>query len=330
MTSRTIVRAVAAGILLQATAALAQVDLAQPPGRRIVDGVVAGAHAGLQLDRGDLNGDINNKELVVAAPNWSSDTGRVYVIFGWVKKAGDFDLNSADVTLTGAAAGDLFGRGTAVGFVRTVEQPLITLQTTPRDLVIGAPGAFGGKGAVYLFDSPIASGTTLSTANASLTIIGRPGDQLGRGLGTADLNHDGYREIVAGAPGNNRAYVVDAHTAHGTIDLSTSTPLSTLTAPGIGTVFYGGDVTGDGIQDIALGAPTANSSAGAVYVLKGRGSSAEWPAAVDLPTAADGVFVGANANDQAGASLWIARVDSDTVLDLVIGAPGVSALGRTS
>src|SRR6476661_7300309 len=95
----------AAALLLVTSRADAQVNLAQALGRQLIDGADAGATVGTRLDRGDLNGDINNIDLVVGAPNWSSGQGRVYVQFGWLNRSDDFAISGVSVTLTGGSAG---------------------------------------------------------------------------------------------------------------------------------------------------------------------------------------------------------------------------------
>ena len=78
-------------------------------------------------------------------------------------------------------------------------------------------------------------------------------------LATGDLNFDGYREIIIGAPGNGRIYVIlGGPGLSGTIDLSVTAPIRTYSAPGIGSVLTSGDVTGDNIYDVVAGAPSQN------------------------------------------------------------------------
>ena len=63
-------------------------------------------------------------------------------------------------------------------------------------------------------------------------MIGAPGDQLGTTLATADLNNDGYREIVIGAPGTNRVYVIRGGPRCRARGTSTVTPASmTISLP---------------------------------------------------------------------------------------------------
>jgi hypothetical protein len=81
-----------------------------------------------------------------------------------------------------------------------------------------------------------------------------------------------------------------------------------------------GDVTGDGIADIILGAQH-NLGAGAAYVVKGR---AGFPATLDLGTEADAVFPGTHHEGGAGSSVDVADFDGDGLRDIVIGASQAS------
>jgi hypothetical protein len=308
--------------LVPALAAAQTVNLSSPDARQLVDGVVSGAQLGTRLERGDVSGDIHNRDLIATAPSYSSNTGRVYVFFGWISTVGNFLASAAQVTITGAAPGDLFGASAKAGLIRNSEPLFPADPTTARDLVVGAPGADGGKGKVYVFAGPLGSAATMTTANAVFTITGAAGDNLGLHIETTDLNGDRFREVVIAA--NHKVYVVDVHNAAGaTLDLGTQAPLVTLT--GFTTVSAmvgrGGDVNRDTLQDLALGDANAAGGAGVVYVVKGKSAGQVWPATVDVTTGADAQFTGQRIGDHAGSSLWSADVDGDRTSDLVIGAP---------
>ncbi len=319
--------------ILASTAAAQPFDLAAPTARQIVSGSQANGRAGTWLDVGDVSGDIHNKDLIVGMPDFDAARGEVRILFGWVPERGDFSLEGAQVIITGATAGDRFGYRTNAGFVTTQEtRP----ESHARDLLVGAPGALGGRGEVYLFAGPLNSGVTLTTGDAAFRILGAPGDQLGSAVETADLNGDGFREIIVGAPGNGRVYVIDYHNAGSSSrDLAIQPANQTISGAGIGHVLAAGDLTGDSLFDVMIGAPTVNNGAGAVYVLHGSLTGSPLTPTVSLPGGAHSTFHGLDAGDNAGSSLWIKEdgdFDGDGVWDLLIAAhdgdgPGNSRVG---
>jgi hypothetical protein len=299
--------ATAALVLVVSIAHAQDIDLSQGGADQIWRGTVAGANAGRWLDAGPLSPGDNRRDLVIGAPGNASVAGKMYVIFAGPVPTGDLSLASANVVISGSSAGDQFGASAAVG-------PINVLSTNmTSNLAVGAPGALGGRGAVYLFSTPMSAGA-LTTANAVFIVEGAAGDQLGAALATADIDNDGYREIVIGAPGNNRVYVIKGSaTLSGTHNLALTAANFVINGTGIGRVLQAGDLTNDGVYEIVIGSPVM----GAVYLLTGT-----YPTVSNLPADADAVFSGIDIGDAAGASLRIADLDADGVRDLVIGAPG--------
>src|SRR5260370_331925 len=83
-----------------------------------------------------------------------------------------------------AAMGDEFGASAGAGMIVRRE----TVPLPPRDLVVGAPGAFSGNGAVYLFPGPFPLGDRRDASAATLRIIGGSGDRLGSNIIAVDLD----------------------------------------------------------------------------------------------------------------------------------------------
>jgi hypothetical protein len=278
----------------------------------ILHGVGTGGRAGQWLDQGPLSQDRNRRDLIIGSPGGPGVVGRVYVMFGGPIPSGDVSLSTAaHVQIDGATAGDRFGQATAAGNVVSLET------SASRDLVIGAPASLNNRGIVYVFRGNLTAGSHLTTASAVVRIIGDFGDELGASLATGDLNNDGVREIIIGAPGTSRIYVINGSTAlSGTIDLSNQAASFALSGVGLGAVLTAGDVTGDGIYDLIIGAPAAN----AAYMVRGR--TGAFPSVMLLPSAADAVFSGVESGDRAGAAVRILDLDDDGRKDLAIGAPG--------
>jgi hypothetical protein len=295
-------------------------------------GTLANAAAGSSLDQGALSSD-GRRDLIIGAPGVNTDAGKVFVIFGGDIPTGNLSLTSADVVFHGASASDRFGTSTAAGNILTTEE-----SDDSRDLLIGAPGVPGSAGAVYLFaaGAGFPEGAVRRAANAGgadgfrVKILGRPGDQLGTALATADVNGDHYRDMIIGAPGTTRVYVIlggPAVPGPGTIiDLAnpSAVPLAEITGPGIGSVVVAGDVSGDGRSEILLGSPYDTFATGKVYVLNTVGLAGP----VALPATAT-VFTGVAPGDLFGASITLPFFDEDGIKDIVIGSPGADPAGRT-
>lgn len=126
----------------------------------------------------------------------------------------------------------------------------------------GTTGAGGGRGKVYVYSG--------RTGELIWSQIGEPGEGLGTGLeGAGDVDRDGVGDVVAGAPGGNRAVVYsgrDGRILH--------TLLGDSTGGGFGTSAAGaGDQNADGIADVIVGAPgfpVANQPVGRAYIFSGR------------------------------------------------------------
>jgi hypothetical protein len=181
------------------------------------------------------------------------------------------------------------------------------------DLAIGAPGlaqvGSTSPGRVHVVSA--ASGATLFVAQGA-----GGGDAFGRSLArVGDLDGDGRDELAVGAPqpvGGQPGYARVLSSAGGAVLLE-------LVGAGAGDLFGStlapaGDVDGDGVQDLAVGAPRADdlaTDAGAVRLLSGR----------------TGALLGELLGTDAGAHLGSALCgdfdpNGDGHLDLALGAPG--------
>ena len=306
-----------AAVVVAVPAAAQNLDLGAGQADQIWRGSQPGANAGLWLDHGPVGSGDTRRDLIIGASGNASMAGTVYVLFGGPVRSGEFVLSAANVIIDGATPGDRFGQATAAGNIRTTEAG-----SSSRDLVVGAPGAFGNRGAVYLFLGGFGN-SHLSTANAVFRVIGDTNDELGATLATGDLNNDGYREIIMGAPGTGRVYVINGSpTLSGTRDLMNQAADFGYSGAGIGGVLAAGDMTADGIYDLAIGSPTGN----AVYLIRG-GSGPR--ASGSVATLANAIFTGGDVGDRAGASLRVADLDGDRRTDLFIGAPDADGPNNT-
>ena len=180
------------------------------------------------------------------------------------------------------------------------------------DVVTSAPTKdIGGANAGRVYVYSTRSGKLLWQAD------GKPGDQFGLGVECAgDTNRDGVPDVIVGAPGCGKAYVLSGKDRH---------ILVTLTAEN-STDAYGqhvagvGDIDHDGCADVLVGAPgnsAAGAGAGRAYIYSGRSGRI-------LLT-----LTGERAGDAFGST--VAGMSNRRHRFLIVGAPGAGArrTGRT-
>ena len=165
-------------------------------------------------------------------------------------------------------------------------------------------------------------------------------DRSGTSVSTAgDINGDGYADILIGAPdadpyGNaeGEAYVVfgkaSGFASKVNLDALNGNDGFTLAGIGLGdetgySVSTAGDINGDGYADILIGAPGANDSAGAVYLVFGKNS--DYSTSLDLLEldGSNGFVIDAPDEDTwFGDSVSTAGdINGDGYSDILIGAP---------
>jgi len=271
---------------------------------------------------GDINGD-QLSDLVLGAPVADANgfrAGEAYVVFGDPSPPGRLSVADLDGTngfrLTGLESSDSLGSGVASGG---------DLDGDGFDeLVVGATGVAGDAGEVYvLFGGPsFPADVDVSSLDGTdgfalegAVISDRTGNSVAI---VGDADGDGHDELLVGAPGagNDRgtSYLIFGHARPfpERIDLALLDPATGIVIRGAnpgeqsGTVSEVGDVNGDGLQDLLIGAPLVSEGGtwvGAAYVVYGR---SQLPAEIDLALV-DGTngfrMLGKNSEDMAGSSL---------------------------
>ena len=316
--------------------------------------------ADLVSSAGDINDD-GFEDLIIGAntadPNGNSAAGESYVVFGGlvVGSSGSIELSSLDgndgFVLNGVGVGDRSGY--AVSSAGDINGDGLD------DLLIGAVGAdLNGDG--YAGQSYVVFGGMSIGGNGSIELSSLDGsngfvlngidsfDWSGRSVGdVGDINNDGFDDLVIGADraapnGDTRAgesYVVFGGASvgnSGSIELSSLDGNDGFVLNGIDVFDYSGasvdgagDVNGDGISDLIVGAvfadPNATFNAGESYVVFGDvdiGNSGS----IELSgfDGTDGfVLNGIDFYHESGRSVGSAGdINGDGIDDLIIGANG--------
>ena len=316
---------------------------------------ITGEHAGDEFGQsvgaaGDLNGD-SIADLVIGAPSANTGAGAAYVIFG---HHGSFSpalnlsgLNGSNgFKMNGLSAAD--GLGSSVSGAGDINGDGTT------DLLLGAPGVLSTQGAVYLIfghKGAYPAVLDLSKLNGldGLVINGSNANGVfGSSVsGLGDVNGDGIGDFIVGSPGTDngagRAPVFYGRTSF----TDTPQPGFAISAQGnvafrlqgasagdaLGTSVSGvGDINGDGIADILVGAPGVNGGAGAAYVFYGEHGR---PVGLSfLPSALNGTngfsIPGLTGDDAGTAVSGGGDVNGDGISDFMIDAPaGNSHTGAT-
>ncbi|MDE3016885.1 MAG: FG-GAP repeat protein [Pseudomonadota bacterium] len=331
-----------------------------------LDGAAPNDDTGSSVAAGDVNGD-GVADIIIgagtASPN-GSDSGSVYVVFGGAARKDGTGWTSCPCTLNasflngtngvefdGAAAQDYAGWAVTAGDVNG---------DGIADVIIGAQGAQSGDGATYVVFGKKAG--WLGTAKLDSTLLdGTKGVEFdggtmtfaGSSVAAGDINGDGIADIIIGAgsasPGGKSyagsVYVVFGRQCGGSYTACT-TPVtlnSTFLNGTKGVEFDGamfsdyagssiatGDVNGDNVADLIIGAPGANGGAfnGAVYIVFGRQCGGNYAACTTPVTLSSTFLNGTNgvefdgtASGSAGSSVAAGDVNGDGISDLIVGAP---------
>ena len=339
----------------------------------VIGGLTAGDFVGQSVSgAGDVNGD-GYDDLIVGAyqadPN-EPNAGATYVVYGRPDVSGDkigTSIDLAEITadvggfvINGALENDQSGYSvSSAGDVNGDGYD---------DLIVGAPYAdpnASGSGASFVvFGS--ASGSTFELADLTTGAVTDPAsgfvingyseeDYSGFSVsGAGDVNGDGLDDLIVGSPGSDpngelsgASFVVFGKTDGAAIELSSieansnEVPVGFMISgvavndtSGRSSVSGAGDVNGDGLDDLIIGAmgdDPNGSGSGASFVVYGK-TSGEIVELSDVQHGIGGFVInGVGEDDNSGWSVSGAGdVNGDGFADMLVGAPFDSPNGSSS
>ena len=316
---------------------------------------------GASVAAGDVTGD-GVADVIAGAPgrpnSRAGEPGRAYVFHALPATPDDpaqglipATVFGANTTIVGEAAGTDFGRAVALGDVNG---------DGFSDAIIGSTQSTGTRGQVFIFHAATdgtgvpntfadVSGVPATNGAAANThIIGEETSGLGFSLTTGDLDGDGFIDVVAGGPsfadaGNpvtrGRVYVFYSAGAAGVptnpvLDPNDQTAGQHIIGGefGAGAQLFGasvavGDVNGDGITDLIIGAPAALNGAGVAYIFHSSQGGLTQGNAINARGKGTQINGVGSLTSTFGISVSAGDVNGDGVDDAFGGASGSAIAG---
>ena len=185
----------------------------------------------------------------------------------------------------------------------------------------------------------VASGCSVA-ASGGFVAQGSSTEATGTAVAMGDINGDGIDDLIIGAPhatvsgkaNAGKVYIIFGNKTFFTSTFTLST-LSASTSQGfeidganasdqLGSSLAVGDINGDNIKDIIIGAPGFNTNVGTVYVMFGKNSGWTTPFDISTLNGTTGFrIIGKSGNTGTGTAIATGDINNDGYKDVIMGVP---------